>query len=741
MKLQLLYIELSNSLEDISAQSFISVPKSIREIEKIRKDAAELKKKIDWFNEHLSKVENSSSDSLKLLSELDRVKIRMETVSNALKESSRLLKMTDNIEAVFASGDSQQIAERLNEMNHSLQILKDVDVKEFKSEMARLEQLQDRLEGLVRPQLLQAFTQQETDAALQFVNIFEKINRSAQLLDYYYRCRQLPLDQYWNSLEKNIQNFDQESQGENPFVKWLPSFYDEVLLLVNNEVSWTSKVFPKDSSVVPTLVAKVLSHFTASFQKRIDTVVLGEQNKSGHLLEDLISLFGQTVDFSRSVLAVITSGVSDLSAVEAAKIAIFEPYFTYQLDYPNLEKKQLSKDLEKLKPSRAVFAKTINNIDHSVSKLFLAVESSVDRCVQFTSGSEGEGLVRTLNEILGDYIQHLFALLQHLREQAHLDTPTAGSDTKPSGYSTANWSYFQGALQLLQIVNKIAGRLGTFEHTLRTNLIQQRSSLFVRGGTNNETQISNGALHLKSHPDRIRKLTHFTSNLDDGAFKLLPTPTQLMSSFAASVHNFVFDTIFSFIRDTMAGIPSLEVWSSQPQISPLNLPTFSLAPLDYITQIGQHLLTLPHQLEPFSAADSSLSFDPKGIENLNNILDNDKQVPRNISFDVGESADKLDESFADGTKPVELSNSMNQDDDDNTFAFQWISAVGRGAMSLYVQKIAEIPTLSDLGSKQLITDIGYLITVLSALGVPTENSLELTLKSLKSRQFTSSSDQ
>jgi uncharacterized coiled-coil DUF342 family protein len=30
--------------------------RSIREIEKVRKEATELKAKIDWFNEHLSRV-------------------------------------------------------------------------------------------------------------------------------------------------------------------------------------------------------------------------------------------------------------------------------------------------------------------------------------------------------------------------------------------------------------------------------------------------------------------------------------------------------------------------------------------------------------------------------------------------------------------------------------------------------------------------------------------------------------
>jgi hypothetical protein len=35
-----------------------------------------------------------------------------------------------------------------------------------------------------------------------------------------------------------------------------------------------------------------------------------------------------------------------------------------------------------------------------------------------------------------------------------------------------------------------------------------------------------------------------------------------------------------------------------------DLPTFSLSPQEYITKIGQYLMTLPQQLEPFTMEDN-----------------------------------------------------------------------------------------------------------------------------------------
>lgn len=52
----MLSLELTNSLEEISAQAMQSVPRSIREIEKVRKETTGLKTKLDEFNENLEKV-------------------------------------------------------------------------------------------------------------------------------------------------------------------------------------------------------------------------------------------------------------------------------------------------------------------------------------------------------------------------------------------------------------------------------------------------------------------------------------------------------------------------------------------------------------------------------------------------------------------------------------------------------------------------------------------------------------
>lgn len=101
-----------------------------------------------------------------------------------------------------------------------------------------------------------------------------------------------------------------------------------------------------------------------------------------------------------TVLNLIPLDSTAPGAAESAQIvvrAIFCPYFPYQKDYPNLEAHSLAQELEALKPACLGFSETLRLVDNSVSKLFLVAEAVVERCIQFTTGSEADGLLRVLS--------------------------------------------------------------------------------------------------------------------------------------------------------------------------------------------------------------------------------------------------------------------------------------------------------------------------------------------------------
>ena len=77
-------------------------------------------------------------------------------------------------------------------------------------------------------------------------------------------------------------------------------------------------------------------------------------------------------------------------------------------------------------------------------------------------------------------------------------------------------------------------------------------------------------LHLRSSPTKYKKSIQFLQSLDDGkkskensikvflvALKLLPTPANLLTVFASSVHTLVFDSAFCYIKERLSAVPSL----------------------------------------------------------------------------------------------------------------------------------------------------------------------------------------
>eukprot|EP01116_Phalansterium_solitarium_P021414 TRINITY_DN6645_c0_g1_i1.p1 TRINITY_DN6645_c0_g1~~TRINITY_DN6645_c0_g1_i1.p1 ORF type:complete len:861 (-),score=300.25 TRINITY_DN6645_c0_g1_i1:236-2818(-) len=784
MKLQLLSQEISQSLEDMSSQALLTVPRSMREIEKVRKEAADLKRKLDSFTDSLSRLEDGTLTSMRMLAELDKVKMRMEGVFTALREAEKISKLSESIEQIMGSNDFQKIAEELDVLQRSLELLK--DVPEFQHRTKNLERWQDQLEGMTRPQLLAAFNQHDTEAALGFVDVFTKINRRDKLLEHYYRCRQVPLDQVWHAFDKARpdDDFDSGSRAENAFVRWLPSFYDEVLLLINAELEWTAQVFTKDQQVVASLLGHVWSWLTPLFVRRLEVHVLHETppppliapsasfgpgsalgtpamgraspapgtpgstvpptpqptpspGPSAPLqapstptsaaaggtqaLDDLITAYEVTKRFASTVRNTLRS--LPAAVVDKVVIAICEPFRGFQTDYSTLERKQLTLELSAARPSKTGYAGTIGQIDNSVPRVFLMADSAVDRCIAFTDGAEAEGLVKVLSDVLSEYTQTLFGLLQYLRQEARLDVAADSSDKRTaSSPQFFDWSYFQGALQLLQIANRVGQRLAAFDRTLRGNLAQQRTALLGKAsGPSDLAAIP--SVPLRDAPERVRRLFAFFSTLDDGSYKLLPGPAQLVSSLAAAVHSLVFDSVFAFARDKLSLLPSLSAWSAEPAANPLNLPSFSLSPSEYITQVGEHLLTLPQQLAPFASGDTSLLFNPKAISHLTHLTDDVKEVASAMDDLALDQSSNSNRSVPPADGPDD-----DEDSEESGFAFQWISALCRGTTSLYLQRILEIPALTDHGSKQLTADISYLINVLSALGMTINDSLEIAYK-------------
>ncbi|XP_028170916.1 conserved oligomeric Golgi complex subunit 7 [Ostrinia furnacalis] len=115
-------------------------------------------------------------------------------------------------------------------------------------------------------------------------------------------------------------------------------------------------------------------------------------------------------------------------------------------------------------------------------------------------------------------------------------------------------------------------------------------------------------------------------------------------------------------------IPQLPVWNNNDALS-TDLPDFALSPQEYITEIGQYLMTLPQHLEMHLS---------------------EKQAP-----------------------------------------WQFLSEVCTHTCEVYAEKILNIRNMDALGTKRCLTDIAYLSSVVEDLGSSITPALKNLEKSLR----------
>ncbi|KAF3535017.1 hypothetical protein F2Q69_00019873 [Brassica cretica] len=198
-------------------------------------------------------AKGSSADCIATLARVDCVKQRMEAAFKTLQDAAGLTQLSSTVEDVFASGDLPRAAETLASMRNCLSAVG--EVAEFANVRKQLELLEDRLEAMVQPRLTDALTYHKVDVAQDLRGILIRIGRFKSLELQYSKVRLKPIKQLWddfdtkqraNKLASERSETQRLSSGDEfqltstqtSFASWLPSFYDELLLYLEQEWKW-----------------------------------------------------------------------------------------------------------------------------------------------------------------------------------------------------------------------------------------------------------------------------------------------------------------------------------------------------------------------------------------------------------------------------------------------------------------------------------------------------------------------
>ncbi|KDP22425.1 hypothetical protein JCGZ_26256 [Jatropha curcas] len=744
MKLQMVSEEIAVSLEEQSATSLLRVPRATRDVIRLRDDALSLRNSVSSILQKLKKAEGSSAESIAALAKVDTVKQRMEAAYRTLQDAAGLTQLSSTVEDVFASGDLPRAAETLANMRHCLSAVG--EVAEFANVRKQLEVLEDRLDAMVQPRLMDALSNRKVDIAQDLRGILIRIGRFKSLEMHYTKVHLKPIKQLWEDFDSRqrankvaSEEHEMERLSSNTdlhtisFSSWLPSFYDELLLYLEQEWKWCMVAFPDDyKSLVPKLLIETMQAIGASFVSRVNLatgdvvpetkalakgildILSGDMPKGIKIqtkhLEALIELHNMTGTFARNIQHVFSE--SELRVLLDTLKAVYLPYESFKQRYGQMERAILSSEIAGVDLRGAVtrgvgaqgieLSETVRRMEESIPQVIVLLEAAVERCINFTGGSESDELILALDDIMLQYISFLQETLKSLRAVCGLDSVgdpkrDVGLEKKEGGQNVRKgdlvsneeeWSIVQGALQILTVADCLMSRSSVFEASLRATLgrLSTTLSLSVLGSSLDQNQShvaandGNGepslggraaldvaAVRLVDVPEKARKLFNLLDQSKDPRFHALPVASQRVAAFADTVNELVYDVLISKVRQRLSDVSRLPIWSSVEEQSAFPLPTFSAYPQSYVTSVGEYLLTLPQQLEP----------------------------------------------LAEG-----ISNSDANNDEAQFFATEWMFKVAEGATALYMEQLRGIQYVTDRGAQQLSVDIEYLSNVLSALSMP-----------------------
>ncbi|XP_023607326.1 conserved oligomeric Golgi complex subunit 7 isoform X2 [Myotis lucifugus] len=703
MKLQLFIQEVNHAVEETSHQALQNMPKVLRDVEALKQEASFLKEQMILVKEDIKKFEQDTSQSMQVLVEIDQVKSRMQLAAESLQEADKWSTLSADIEETFKTQDIAVISAKLTGMQNSLMML--VDTPDYSEKCVHLEALKNRLEALASPQIVAAFTSQSVEQSKVFVKVFTEIDRMPQLLAYYYKCHKAQLVAAWQEL----------CQSDLPLERQLTGLYDVLLGAWHTQTQWATQhedgdrpvhvyrcsspsenkdldfpdcvqasstilyplVFKNPYEVVTVLLIQTLGDLAPSLPMCLGSSV----ERAGPELElpKLLELYAATAHFAKGLEMALQPHSDEHNPVKVMELvgAVYGPYKPYQLRYGEMEAQNLLIQISAVPLEHGEVIDCVQELSHSVSKLFGLASEAVDRCIRFTNGLGTCGLLTALKSLFAKYVSDFTSTLHSIRKKCKLD------DIPPSSLFQEDWTAFQNSIRIIATCGELLRQCGDFEQQLANRILSTagkylsdayspRSLSAVHDSilTDRKSSAKNPWQEYnylqKDSPAEYASLMEMLYTLKEkgsGNHNLLSASRAALTRLNQQAHQLAFDSVFLRIKQQLLLIPKME--------------------------IGQYIMSLPLNLEPFVTQEDS-------------------------ALELALHAGKLPFPPEQGDELPELDN----------MADNWLGSIARATMQTYCDVILQIPELTPHSTKQLATDIDYLVNVMDALGLQPSRTLQ-----------------
>lgn len=260
-----------------------------------------------------------------------------------------------------------------------------------------------------------------------------------------------------------------------------------------------------------------------------------------------------------------------------------------------------------------------------------------------------------------------------------------------------NWALLQTCISLLQHIGDFRIQLQTFEKGTVEKVLSKKELLATP--TDSTPYFGYKLIGKRDRNEFQRLFNRCVAKKEDAARS--PSVDNVADSKIGAFSE-VFDAtkpICEYIHDAMLAIVFYPIESqlkamqlgestSDVDSNKEHLPDYSYAPQEFITEIGQYLLTLPQHLEPLLL------------------------LP---SVQLRSALEQCDERYSTSVASADVLLSLLSDE----------------CCALYEEKIGQILSVDTIGAKQLAIDIEYLGSVLEELGLSLSSRLQQTIVLLR----------
>lgn len=665
LKLQLFIQGINKSLESSSKKIITNLDQVKGELKTLNDHAFSLKSDLDNVQSELSKIQiENNGPTLNKLLEINELKTRMQETSISLKEADNWSTLSKEMESIIQTNDLDLIATKLICMQKSLKIL--TNVPDYVDRVKKLDEFKFTFIQAINPKLSFLFsTSSKTLELERYIQIFDSLDKLDSLKEIHHESviHQLILE--WQKT-KNLSLKD-------TIIDCINSYFDQLYLVLINQIKIV-KLFTSDERDCCDLLVRLFIDLFNRINDDLTPNLLEfielkkEQNQMADLINSLILIKTLLDKLNKNIynsLIKLNPNLNDNNQSRQLFLLLNSSYRQVLKRYFTIEQEMLRNQFNEVESIQ---------LTEYVTKIFQIQRDSEKRCYLLSNSVYFVKFINLIELNFGQSINYFQALV---------------NSTKLNGnQSTPDWNLFQQALFNLQIIGDFMVQFDCFQQQIFNSWLDLKN----RTSCCESIVQDFGSLYLSLNDQQILNSINIESSdqlFANCSFRLKQLCNEILESVLSIPIAFVnghLDQIELTFRQ--------HNYSNAVQDDNEEVFKLSLTPNEYITQIGQYLLTIPQHIEHFI-------------------------IQENIGL-------KCVFKHFDQQKYLGIGN-LNTDDVAEFFLNVLIEKI----VQLFIKKIQQLTIASKKDRLHLIVDIEYLNEVIDDLGLSSHESLINLIANLK----------